>query len=218
MITHTMLREAYALNNEGAKLGGCGQTPAALEKFFAGMQALNLRQPNHEVQTSIGFSLAAVPIATHNCDTNNFVYSNMFALAGNLQPGGDARDIALCTAVLKYNAALSLQLQNETGHRKVALRYYGQCLVVVGPLSTMLGSISVATGLYIACLHNMAEILMDREDFAKATALSKLVAQLLSSEVDNGRLFFNEEEALLFASSSIFVPYCASLSRGAAAA
>lgn len=212
------MQTVYDFNNEGVVLGGHGETSNAILKFKQGLIAMrNLPEQLHEDAT---FSLDAVPVATSKSTKSDFVYNYVFAIVGSLQPGGGARDAALCSAVLMYNVAISLQLLENDGSGRRAFQCYRGCLLAVEHLMVSPDSACVAARLTVACFHNMAEIFFDNDDLPKAASLATLAQELLSAQAvaDGRQALFDDETTLLFAFSCYFLPFSASLPRGAAAA
>ena len=132
-----MILAAYNLNNNGVSFGTWGKPNLALKKFRQGFEAMVADEALTAANDHSPLALHTVPVTIGESDVsgNEFLYKKVFALGGLLKPSWGILDVALCTAVLQYNAALCLHVTREQGYRSESLRLYRTCLRTLAPLS-----------------------------------------------------------------------------------
>ena len=147
--------------------------------------------------------------------TDSLDYRCAFTVTSSRDHGIRERNIALCLAVLKYNTAITLQLQGGDGNQRKAFRLYEESLRFLKELTCMEGFITCVARLTIACLHNMTIILFTNEVFEQASAFITLSQQLLALWSTSTQTPLWEHETEEFFS---FLPLCEEMINSAPAA
>jgi len=236
----TKMDQLFHLHNQGVCFSASCQVPQALSCFTKALQWVEdaLRQMDQQgwrtadetaehlrvVPTPIQAPLAAMPVEIFNqvfqiFPSHDSVFDNE----------GMASTIAFFAAVIRYNMAVTLQVQltgtKSSGGQKEqqVFRLYKTCLRAVEPFHSFAGPNVLS--LSMACLYNLAELLFARDHIQRASEMVALADKLLWQSLDLGNyngqplpLLFSSETLNEFAWKGYLIPYCASLQRSAPAA
>lgn len=113
-------------------------------------------------------NMSAVPALLPRYSRDDLGYNKAFVIVGREGPVTHYCDVALGLAVLHYNVATTLRLQDLRGDPQRVLDHYNQCLRILTPLSSVQYS-SCFARLAVACLVNTAVIFFDSGAFENST-------------------------------------------------
>ena len=172
---------------------------------------------NTATGNGLGF-ITAIAIPLLPCSSSDIGCSKAFLLTGNKAMVLSKQYIGLSFAVLKYNYALSLQLQvgpGAEGYQQQAFYQYKQCLQVVQKAECGNCGMELA----IACLHNMAILHFNTGAFSEATTTIRYAIEVLKAATDHSQLLSLDEETVRgLVRSGKIIPFCANLINAAPAA
>lgn len=212
-----MLKPICDLINAAVAMIASGHTADALRVFEEAHRALRAAASLEEDTVSteqLPFNVVPVAAPQRRYDIG---YSKVFAVSGGLTEN----DRTTCSVVVKYNMAVSIQLEEGPGCQRKAGRLYKQCLQTMRPLVQVDESVLCLARLTVACLHNTSLLLFDAGAYDQATATIRWMQQVLSTRLPaqaNNQSLFDAETMQELSLSGQLIPFCRSLIKSTPAA